>query len=540
MYILKCLYFVLSVLPGLARCQGQPFPVTGLITGIDNETGERPMRWNINDLHAANGPQWDLFILGLSQFQNDSEQDWLSYFGIAGIHGRPFIPWNGVGPVKGGEGRTMCTHGQILGGYIQKAAEEYYGDDSHRYVPAAQTWRFPYWDWASNNTLPSAVKTKEMTIKGPNGPLTVPNPLYSYRWQQFPLDHNPQYFPTTTPAEIWNSTETKRDSDADVNGSLNHSGSPLRDQVVSLQYRVFTSAKDFITMASTWSSGPSFENPHNIVHNDIGPVMADLEYSAFDPIFWLHHCNLDRLIALWQAINFNDTYLEGSYVTKNGGQYSVANGTTITAQSPLKPFYQDAQNFHTGITAATTKNFGYTYEGINDWNLTPEENSEAATLLVNQLYSNNPTQSKRRSHGRSWSQQRWIEYYIQIQVDRSELPRPSTVNIWLAEQRAGQMAILNMPERGLTHSEIPLDRALNVLGIDLDPDTVDNFLEKNLHVEIRRSDGTLYPVELVPSLSIEVQSEDVVPPDSDRKFPTYSPPTTLSKVGVAMKHRGKK
>jgi hypothetical protein len=37
-------------------------------------------------------------------------------------------------------------------------------------------------------------------------------------------------------------------------------------------------------MASTASAGMSFEGPHNTVHNAVGIIMSDLEYSAFDPI----------------------------------------------------------------------------------------------------------------------------------------------------------------------------------------------------------------------------------------------------------------
>jgi tyrosinase len=40
-------------------------------------------------------------------------------------------------------------------------------------------------------------------------------------------------------------------------------------------------------------------------------------YAAFDPIFWLHHCNVDRIFALWQVLNPN------SYVTDQTAQFST-------------------------------------------------------------------------------------------------------------------------------------------------------------------------------------------------------------------------
>jgi tyrosinase len=33
--------------------------------------------------------------------------------------------------------------------------------------------------------------------------------------------------------------------------------------------------------------------------------MTYLDYSAFDPVFWLHHTNMDRIFALWQVLHPN-------------------------------------------------------------------------------------------------------------------------------------------------------------------------------------------------------------------------------------------
>jgi tyrosinase len=42
------------------------------------------------------------------------------------------------------------------------------------------------------------------------------------------------------------------------------------------------------------------------VHIDIGGDsghMQDPVYAAYDPIFFLHHCNVDRQLAIWEGIN---------------------------------------------------------------------------------------------------------------------------------------------------------------------------------------------------------------------------------------------
>jgi tyrosinase len=40
--------------------------------------------------------------------------------------------------------------------------------------------------------------------------------------------------------------------------------------------------------------------PHNAVHSAIGGFMGDPDTAALDPIFWLHHANIDRLWEVWR------------------------------------------------------------------------------------------------------------------------------------------------------------------------------------------------------------------------------------------------
>jgi tyrosinase len=39
--------------------------------------------------------------------------------------------------------------------------------------------------------------------------------------------------------------------------------------------------------------------PHNVIHDDVGGLMGDPRTAALDPIFWLHHANIDRLWDEW-------------------------------------------------------------------------------------------------------------------------------------------------------------------------------------------------------------------------------------------------
>jgi tyrosinase len=41
--------------------------------------------------------------------------------------------------------------------------------------------------------------------------------------------------------------------------------------------------------------------PHGAVHVSVGGWMAVVPQAAQDPIYWLHHANIDRLWTLWLA-----------------------------------------------------------------------------------------------------------------------------------------------------------------------------------------------------------------------------------------------
>ena len=58
---------------------------------------------------------------------------------------------------------------------------------------------------------------------------------------------------------------------------------------------------------------------HNAIHAFVGGSghMAIVPFSAFDPVFWLHHANVDRLVAIWQAI-YPDSWISTSQVNLAG------------------------------------------------------------------------------------------------------------------------------------------------------------------------------------------------------------------------------
>jgi tyrosinase len=62
----------------------------------------------------------------------------------------------------------------------QTIAASYPEPDRQRFVEAARTLRFPYWDWASNPEMPESIVTPEIIVRTPTGEQTIPNPLWSF------------------------------------------------------------------------------------------------------------------------------------------------------------------------------------------------------------------------------------------------------------------------------------------------------------------------------------------------------------------------
>jgi hypothetical protein len=51
-----------------------------------------------------------------------------------------------------------------------------------------------------------------------------------------------------------------------------------------------------------------YEQPHDNLHGWVGPDMADNAYTAFDPVFWAHHSNIDRIFEEWKRAHPAATY----------------------------------------------------------------------------------------------------------------------------------------------------------------------------------------------------------------------------------------
>ena len=164
----------------------------------------------------------------------------------------------------------------------------------------------PYWNWSSGPTTGVPPACRQATYVNRNGN-TVPNPLYS--------------------GPAFGGGQTNRAADIDT--------------------RTFG---DIATAAQTAMGNPNFNGfqsslngPHGSVHIRTGGDMSGLGSAGYDPIFYLHHANVDRLWAKWQQTH--PTPLPNNEKTKG-----------------LNPFHKAfSTDLMTGADVETTDQLGYRY-----------------------------------------------------------------------------------------------------------------------------------------------------------------------------------
>lgn len=112
--------------------------------------------------------------------------------------------------------------------------------------------------------------------------------------------------------------------------------------------------------------------------------MTNAAYSAFDPVFWLLHANIDRMTAIWQTLN------PDSWVTNHSNPtatFTSDAGAYADENTPLHPFRcNQAGDFWTSAGVRDHTVFGYTYPEL----IGPSKNV-SLVRKINQLYGDNAT-----------------------------------------------------------------------------------------------------------------------------------------------------
>ncbi|KAL8560793.1 hypothetical protein ACOMHN_061828 [Nucella lapillus] len=118
-----------------------------------------------------------------------------------------------------------------------------------------------------------------------------------------------------------------------------------------------------------------YEIAHNHIHALVGGnqlySMASLRYTAFDPIFYLHHSNTDRIWAIWQLLQ-----------KIRGKPYNSANCALSELRKPLQPFAQTSVTNPDPVTRDNSapfkvfnyrKSFHYRYDNLQFNGMSPPQ-----------------------------------------------------------------------------------------------------------------------------------------------------------------------
>ncbi|GME24295.1 Tyrosinase [Neofusicoccum parvum] len=553
------------------------------ITGVADSNVQ--VRLEVRDL-AKNEVQWNLFILGMSRLQNVSQEERTSWYSMAGIHGMPFVAWDGV-ESEGFDRPYIALWEQTLQGLLIEIANEWpAGPEKDNYTDAANTFRFPFWDWAvlppdGETNVPSFMTTPTIEVTMPNGTEVIDNPLYSYKFH--PLDSNALYDESNKQFSVYPTTmryptDLTANAKPQENGVINNMNN-LRPQLRDALYDLFSNYDNFTVFSNMASYHPdqyqSIEAVHGWVHNYVGGEnghMLAVPWSAFDPAFMLHHTNIDRCFAIWQALH------PDSYVAAEAQDYStfmVDAGTVQDADSALYPFHSNEDGeFWTSNSIRDVKTFGYTYPEIQN------ADQSALRTTINRLYGQSTVGHKTKRTATNdpigevvdgvtgaikdisdtidaliqpgqidpdaaAKDQKRYEYTANIKIDKCALGGSGSIYLFLgdfsdnpAEWRtddhlAGASPLFVMDNSAMStsgvskdiYAAVSLTRELEqrVSTKDLgcmDPSEVVPYLTKSLSWRIAKPDGSPVDASQVAGLQISIVKAEYRPATEDCEFPT--------------------
>ncbi|KAI9662511.1 MAG: hypothetical protein M1821_008678 [Bathelium mastoideum] len=475
---------------------------------------------------------------------------------------------------------------QILYEKVTEAANDFPdGPLRQRYSQAAASFRIPYWDWAvvppdGGPTLPISVTSPTVNVTVPSGDnsttttIQISNPLYSYVFHPLvpsDFEYSPDYAQFTLYPETLRSPSTMDASavsnDDYVASIIDGARSNLQDRL----YNLLTSSEDY-TFFSTemWSDEDktlgldSLESVHDVIHNNIGVSghMNYIVFSAFDPVFWLHHVMIDRLFAIWQVIN-PDSYIEPA--AQWAPTFTYAINATEDGNS------HSTGDFWTSFDVSNVSTFNYNYPELwNDNNNAPASVGDVQAS-INMLYGSSGagasvssrsahlTKAKEENANTSFAPDEALvtdastptgafrEYIATIQAQKNGLGDSFSVYIFIGpfEDDVSSQSRL---EPGLVGTQgffanpgpmssnfplissgtVPLTTTLankvasgELQGLGLSE--VSAYLKRNLRWRIMKADGCVVSTDEVPGLQICVVSADMEPAMTPSKFPIWGP-----------------
>eukprot|EP00250_Pteridium_aquilinum_P020881 c24976_g3_i1 orf=749-2773(-) len=367
----------------------------------------------------------DVFLLAFSAVQGLEANDRWSFYQIAGIHGYPHAPFDGD------EGNWDPKNPEWWGGYCQHGSPLFptwhrpymmlleqsiirqaklfadtlsQDDEKQAVLDIADKLRFPYWDWANQSTrvlgLPEVFTSTEISLSyawQSFSTTSIPNPLKAFVLPENvgkPFSSSDVFNPTAKPNYVIPSKgipftpqnyPTVRHVDAaymSQNDKLNvtlmrNANTTLVEGVHAVfQHNQWLPFSNHYWSEETHGDGSqyghyaSLELVHDYVHSTVGGSGGHLTYpeiAAFDPIFFFHHSNVDRLFALWQYCYPTVWIPKKPLQLNNEGTYTDKPDSEANEFTPLTPFRltnEGAKFLTSNDVRLVDADCGYTYPEI--------------------------------------------------------------------------------------------------------------------------------------------------------------------------------
>ena len=291
--------------------------------------GRAITRPNISTMAEAD---LDRFVAALKKMMENKRGDGTSEFArVAGYHGWPnrFCE-HGVETFPGWHRGYLIEFEQAL----QQADKDLGGDG----------WiGMPYWDWSE--------------VQDGGGPVLPP--MIREHFAEMPEGLVPR-----AAARLYDRGYSRIKPDDEIRDYL-------QSARVKQQMLESLAQTDHWQHASTDNSrGTALESSHNSIHVAIGYPMDSTQYAAFHPVFWLHHCNVDRCYEGFLAAEGH----EASRLEFQAHQANLTDGNPRDRRGvpvpnrytdPLTPFKHPATGADL-VPADTfdTAGLGYTYDAV--------------------------------------------------------------------------------------------------------------------------------------------------------------------------------
>jgi len=284
-------------------------------TGIDSDVGEDESGRYIavrKEVRSLNEAETERLVKALKRMmQNESGPDTSEYLRVANYHGDYCAHRNEQFPIWH---RAYLLEMEKA---LQEADVKNGGDGKIA---------LPYWDWTD--------RTKEELIPG-------------FIRRDFPnvkgLKDDPEW--------ILNQRDFRMPSDNYIKRSL--------DQIsINSMVDRFLLEDEHFKAATTEVSPDNIESPHDRVHVISGWPMTTVPYAAFNPLFFLHHSNVDRLYEKYLSM-YKDSEKEFEAIQ----DMKEEQGRENLYDAWCEPFYLNDERI-LPKHCYDTKKFGYVYDEL--------------------------------------------------------------------------------------------------------------------------------------------------------------------------------